>query len=62
MSTPSEIASSNAARMSASLQPSDQQILYTAIRADGTPPRAVPEPKPYRFAPLTNFPAAVDAV
>lgn len=62
MSTPSAIASSNAARMSASSQPSDQHILYTAIRADGTQPRAVPELKPYRFAMLTKLPAAVDAV
>jgi len=35
--------------------------LYTAIRADGTPPRAVPEAKPNRLTELTEFPATVDA-
>ena len=37
MSTPSAIASSNPARMSASLQPIDDQ--HTAMRVDETPPR-----------------------
>ena len=60
MSTPSAMASSNAARVSASEHPSDQHILYTAIRADGSPPRAVPKPRPCRLAMLTKFPAAVD--
>jgi hypothetical protein len=62
ISTPSAIASSKAARMSASEQPSDQHILYTAIRAEGTPPRAVPVARPSRLASLTNLPAAVEAV
>ena len=61
MSTPSAMASSNAARISASLQPKDQHILYTAIRADGSPPRAVPKPMPSKLAALTEFPAAIDA-
>ena len=61
MSTPSAMASSNAARISASSQPIDQHILYTAIRADGSPPRAVPEPMPSKLAALTKFPAAIDA-
>ena len=61
MSTPSAMASSNAARMSAEKHPFNQQTLYMAIRADGTPPLAVPNPKPSRLAMLTMFPAAVDA-
>lgn len=61
MSTPSLIASSNAARLSASPHPVSQHTLYTAIRADGTPPRAVPEPNPNRLAEFTEFPATVDA-
>ncbi|KAM2603348.1 hypothetical protein TB1_040634 [Malus domestica] len=61
MSTPSAMASSNAASISASRHPSDHQTLYTAMRADGTPPLAVPNPNPYRLALLTKFPAAVDA-
>ena len=32
------------------------------MRAEGTPPRAVPSPRPYRFAPWTGMPAIVDAV
>ena len=32
------------------------------MRAEGTPPLAVPEPRPNRLAPLTTFPATVDAV
>ena len=32
------------------------------MRAEGTPPRAVPKPRPNRLAPVTRFPAAVDAV
>jgi len=32
------------------------------MRADGTPPLVVPTPSPNRFAFLTEFPAAVDAV
>lgn len=63
ISTPSAIASSNAARVSASGQPIlSQHALYMAMRADGTPPRAVPEAKPSRLADLTKFPAIVDAV
>ncbi|KAK2968590.1 hypothetical protein RJ640_009418 [Escallonia rubra] len=62
ISTPSAIASSNAAKISDSEQPPDQQILYTAMRAEGTPPRAVPDPRPNKLALLTNAPAAVDAV
>lgn len=56
------MASSYAARMSVSEQPSFQHTLYAAIRAKGTPPLAVPSPRPYRFAWLTRPPAAVDAV
>jgi len=47
--------------MSVFIQPDVQQTLYTAMRADGTPPLAVPEPSPNRFALGTRFPAAVDA-
>ena len=46
MSTPSAIASSNAARMSAKEHPNDQQTLYIAILAPGTPPLAVPLASP----------------
>lgn len=46
ISTPSAIASSNAARISAVAHPSDQQTLYMAILAFGTPPRAVPSASP----------------
>ena len=62
ISTPSAIASSNAARISALKQPSDQHILYTAMRAEGTPPLAVPEATPSKLASSTMPPAAVDAV
>jgi len=61
ISTPSIMAASNPARMSASAQPLVQQTLYTAMRANGTPPLAVPDPSPSRFALGTGFPAAVDA-
>ncbi|KAG5616137.1 hypothetical protein H5410_015961 [Solanum commersonii] len=43
-------------------QLSDQHILYTAILAEGTPPRAIPDPRPYKLALLTERPAAMDAV
>lgn len=56
------MASSNAARISAEEQPLDQQILYTAIRADGTPPRAVPAARPTKLASQTSRPATVEAV
>ena len=46
MSTPSAIASSNAARTSAEYHPDDQQTLYIAILAPGTPPLAVPSASP----------------
>ena len=46
MSTPSAIASSNAARVSAKEHPDDQQTLYIAILAPGTPPLAVPLASP----------------
>ena len=46
MSTPSAIASSNAARRSAVEHPNDQQTLYIAILALGTPPLAVPSASP----------------
>jgi len=61
ISTPSAMAASTPARMSTRLQPDSQQTLYTAMRADGTPPLAVPEPSPNRFALGTRFPAAIDA-
>jgi len=32
------------------------------MRAEETPPRVVPVPRPKRLAPLTMFPAATDAV
>ena len=60
-STPSLIASSNAASVSASPQlPVFQHTLYMAIRADGTPPWAVPEANPNTLTELTEFPATVD--
>ncbi|KAL2665317.1 hypothetical protein AAZV13_02G214300 [Glycine max] len=64
ISTPSAIASLNAARASTSGQPIlIQHALYIGRRADGThPPRAVPEANPSRLADLTKFPAIVDAV
>lgn len=62
MSTPSEMASSNAASKSMSLQPDPQHTLYMAMRADGTPPRAVPCAMPYKLASLTAMPAAVEEV
>ena len=40
----------------------NQHTLYTALRADGTPTRAVPEPRPSKHAELTKFPATVDAL
>jgi len=46
MSTPSAIASSNAARISAEEHPVDQQTLYMAILAPGSPPLAVPSASP----------------
>jgi len=61
ISTPSRMAKSNPPRMSADSQPLLQQTLYTAMRADGTPPLAVPKPNPNRFALGTRFPAAMDA-
>lgn len=45
-STPSAIASSKAAKISAVPQPPDQHTLYTAIRAFSTPPLATPPAKP----------------
>lgn len=56
------MAASKAERMSTSEQPFDQQTLYTAILALGTPPLDVPGSRPSRFAFVTMFPAAVDAV
>lgn len=46
ISTPSAMASSKAARISAVAHPKDQQTLYTAILALGTPPCAVPLARP----------------
>lgn len=60
--TPSAMASSKPASMSMSLHPMLQHTLYIAMRADGTPPRAVPLPMPYKLASFTATPAAVDAV
>ncbi|KAL5102337.1 hypothetical protein RYX36_006664 [Vicia faba] len=51
-----------AARIPASLHPSNQHTLYTATRADGTPPRAVPYARPNMLAILIEFPATVDVV
>lgn len=42
ISTPSAMASSNAASISTDWQPVGEQTLYTAILAEGTPPLAVP--------------------
>ena len=61
-STPSLMASSSAAKMFKSLQPTSQHTLYIAMRADGTPPRAVPLAKPYKLAPAIEAPAMMDEV
>ena len=62
ISTPSAIASSIAARILASEhQPFSQHTLYTAMRAEGTPPLANPTPNPYKPALSTRRPATVDA-
>lgn len=64
--TPSLKASLNPANISASLHISKlfwfQQVLYTASRALGAPPRAVPSPIPWKFALCTMDPTAVEAV
>nr|GLL47411.1 Os01g0794900 [Ipomoea trifida]GMD00171.1 Oxoglutarate/iron-dependent dioxygenase [Ipomoea batatas] len=58
-----DIASSNAASMSAELQPpKDQHTLYAAIRAKGAPPRANPFASSAKLAPSIDAPAAVDDV
>lgn len=62
MSTPSAIASSKAANISASSHPDSEQTLYAEILAEGTPPLAVPCPSPKKLTPSTLFPAAVEAV
>jgi hypothetical protein len=46
ISTPSAMASSYAARISALEHPYDQQTLYIAILALGTPPLAAPSARP----------------
>lgn len=65
-STPSWMAASNAAMMSASKHSlpftGSQHTLYAATCAPGAPPFAVPLPYPNRLAPGTNRPAAVDSV
>ncbi|WVZ02281.1 hypothetical protein V8G54_023087 [Vigna mungo] len=65
-STPSWMASSNAAKISASKHSSSatggQQTLYAATRALGAPPLAVPKPWPKTLTPGTALPAAVERV
>ena len=62
MSTPSEMASSKPAKISAMVHPSAVQTLYTAILAEGTPPLAFPDATPKKLASSTMLPAAVEAV
>lgn len=62
ISTPSAIASSNAANISADEHPNDQQALYTAILALGAPPRAVPLARLKKLAFGTWTLAAAEAV
>ena len=52
----------NTASKSMSLQPNPQHTLYMAMRADGTPSRAVDCASPYKLASLTVVPAAVEEV
>ncbi|CAA6672403.1 unnamed protein product [Spirodela intermedia] len=65
-STPSWMAASMAARVSASKQlpaaTDFQQTLYAATRALGAPPLAVPLPKPKTLTPGTKLPPAVERV
>ncbi|BAS74744.1 Os01g0794900 [Oryza sativa Japonica Group] len=65
-STPSWIASSMAASTVAEFPdpapPLPQTDLYTAMRARGAPPRAVPAASPWKLTASTTEPAAVDAV
>lgn len=62
MSTPSAMASSKAASMSASSHNPNQQALYTANRAPNAPPLAVPGAMPSMLVCGVTEPATVEAV